>query len=54
MAELKEPKLGTTNAHQNITRIFTEVCNGVTIMVIYGIIWMMIGILGYKLFQWIM
>jgi hypothetical protein len=55
MAELKEPKLGTTaNMHRSIVKTFTDVCNGITIMLLYGILWMLIGLLGYGLYNWIM
>jgi hypothetical protein len=53
MAGLKEPKLGQ-QANRSITKIFNEIGEGITILVVYAIVWMIIGVMGYHIYQWIM
>lgn len=52
MANLPSPKL-ELGRKKTIARIFEDVCLGLTIVFIYGILWLFIVALGYRIFLWV-
>lgn len=51
MTKLETPKIETKQ--KDIAKKFQEVCNGLTIIAIYAIFWLLIGALGYRIFLWL-
>lgn len=45
------PKIETRQ--KDIVKRFQEICVGLTIVAVYGILWLLIGALGYRIFLWV-
>ena len=51
MTKLEMPKIEIRQ--KDTIKKFQEVCTGITILLVYGLLWVLIGALGYHLYLWV-